>query len=41
VLVGLAIAIPWLHRGQGAASRRKRWAYRVLSVPVGLLAVFQ
>ena len=37
-LVALAIAIPWLHRGEGAASRRRRWAYRVLAVPLGLLA---
>jgi hypothetical protein len=40
VLVGLAIAIPWVHRGEGAASRRRRWAYRVLAVPVGLVAFF-
>jgi dienelactone hydrolase len=39
VLVGLAIAIPWLHRGEGTASRRRRWTLRVLAVPVGLLAV--
>jgi uncharacterized protein len=38
VLIGLAIAIPWLHRGQGPAGPRRRWAYRVLAVPVGLLA---
>jgi alpha-beta hydrolase superfamily lysophospholipase len=38
VLVGLAIAIPWLHRGEGTASRRRRWTYRVVAVPVGLLA---
>ena len=38
VFVGLAIAIPWLHRGEGAAGPRRRWAYRVLAVPVGLLA---
>jgi fermentation-respiration switch protein FrsA (DUF1100 family) len=38
VLVGLAIAIPWLHRGEGAAGPRRRWAYRVLAVPLGLLA---
>jgi len=38
VLVGLAIAIPWLHRGEGTASRRRRLAYRILAVPVGLLA---
>jgi hypothetical protein len=37
VLVGLAIAIPWLHRGEGAAGPRRRWVYRVLAVPVGLL----
>jgi hypothetical protein len=38
VLVGLAIAIPWRHRGEGAASPRRRWAYRLLAVPLGLLA---
>ena len=38
VLVGLAIAIPWLHRGEGRASRRRRWTYRVLALPLGLLA---
>jgi hypothetical protein len=37
VLIGLAIAIPWLHRGEGAAGPRRRWAYRVLAVPLGLL----
>jgi fermentation-respiration switch protein FrsA (DUF1100 family) len=40
VLIGLAIAIPWLHRGEGAAGPRRRWAYRVLAVPVGLVAFF-
>jgi poly(3-hydroxybutyrate) depolymerase len=40
VLIGLAIAIPWLHRGEGAAGPRRRWAYRILAVPVGLLVVF-
>jgi uncharacterized protein len=38
VLIGLAIAIPWLHRGEGPAGPRRRWAYRVIAVPVGLLA---
>jgi uncharacterized protein len=38
VLVGLAIAIPWVHRGEGAAGPRRRWAYRVLAVPLGLIA---
>jgi hypothetical protein len=37
-LVGLAIAIPWLHRGEGAAGPRRRWAHRVVAVPLGLLA---
>ena len=37
VLIGLAAAIPWLHRGEGAASPRRRWAYRIGAVPVGLL----
>jgi uncharacterized protein len=40
VLIGLAVAIPWLHRGEGAAGPRRRWGYRVLAVPVGLLAFF-
>jgi fermentation-respiration switch protein FrsA (DUF1100 family) len=40
VLVGLAIAIPWLHRGKGAAGPRRRWTYRVLALPVGLIAAF-
>ena len=38
VLVGW-IAIPWRHRGEGAVSRRRRWTYRVLAVPLGLLAL--
>ena len=38
VLVGLAIAIPWLHRGEGAAGPRRRWTLRVLAVPVALVA---
>jgi hypothetical protein len=40
VLIGLAIAIPWLHRGEGPASRRRRWAYRVLVPPAALLLAF-
>jgi uncharacterized protein len=36
VLIGLAIAIPWLHRGEGAAGPHRRWTLRVLAVPVGL-----
>jgi uncharacterized protein len=39
-LVGLAIWIPWRHRGRGAATPRKRWALRVLVVPAGLITAF-
>src|SRR5689334_3489222 len=37
VLLGLATAILWLHRGEGEAGGRRRWAYRIAAVPVGLL----
>ena len=37
VLLGLAAAIPWLHRGEGPAGRRRRWAHRIAAVPAGLL----
>ena len=37
VLIGLAAAVLWLHRGEGKASGRRRWAYRIAAVPVGLL----
>ena len=30
VLLGLAIAIPWRHRGAGTTSARRRWATRAL-----------
>jgi uncharacterized protein len=39
VLIGLAIAILWLHRGEGPAGPRRRWVYRVFAVPVGLLVL--
>ena len=39
-LIGLAAAIPWLHRGAGPASPRRRWAHRAVAVPVGLVAFF-
>jgi poly(3-hydroxybutyrate) depolymerase len=38
VLVALAVAIPWRHRGAGTASARWRWAKRVVAGPAGLLA---
>ena len=37
VLTGLAAAVLWLHRGEGKASGRRRWAYRIAAVPVALL----
>ena len=37
VLIGLAAALLWLHRGEGEVSGRRRWAYRIAAVPVGLL----
>jgi hypothetical protein len=36
-LIGLAAAILWRHRGEGEVSGRRRWAYRIAAVPVGLL----
>ncbi len=33
VLIGLAAAVLWLHRGEGAAGRRRRWAYRIARCP--------
>jgi fermentation-respiration switch protein FrsA (DUF1100 family) len=40
VLVVLGLAIPFLHRGEGAATRRRRWAYRVVAVAVGIVVVY-
>jgi len=37
--VGLAAWIPFRHRGQGAATPARRWAIRVLMLPVAVLAV--
>jgi uncharacterized protein len=38
VMIGLAIAIPWRHRGEGAATSKRRWMHRAVAVPVGLVA---
>jgi uncharacterized protein len=38
VMIGLAIAIPWRHRGEGAATSKRRWAHRAIAVPAGLVA---
>ena len=40
VLVLLGMAIPFLHRGQGAVSRGRRWAYRVIAVVAGIVVVY-
>lgn len=39
MLVGLAAAIPFLHRGERAATARRRWRNRAIAVAAGLLAV--
>jgi dienelactone hydrolase len=39
VLIGLAAWIPFRHRGQGAATARRRWAIRVALVPAAVVAV--
>jgi uncharacterized protein len=38
VLIALAAAIPYRHRGEGPGGARRRWAVRVIAVPLGLLA---
>ena len=40
VLLGLGLFIPFRHRGEGAATRSRRWAYRVIAVVVGALVVY-
>ena len=40
VLVLLGLAIPLVHRGEGAATRGRRWAYRVVAVVVGFLVLY-
>jgi len=39
VLVGLAAAVPFRHRGEGAGGPVRRWAVRVLVVAAGLVSV--
>jgi fermentation-respiration switch protein FrsA (DUF1100 family) len=39
-LVVLGLAIPFHHRGEGAATRRRRWAYRVVAVVAGFLVIY-
>lgn len=40
VLLGLAAAIPFLHRGEGGGPAWRRWTARALVVPVGIVVVF-
>jgi uncharacterized protein len=40
VLVLLGLAIPFLHRGEGAATRARRWAYRAVAVVAGVLVLY-
>ena len=40
VLIGLGLAIPFLHRGKGAATPRRRWAYRAIAVVAGAVVAF-
>jgi acetyl esterase/lipase len=40
VLVALGLAIPFVHRGEGAATRGRRWAYRVVAVIAGVVIVY-
>ena len=40
VLVALGLAIPFLHRGEGAATRGRRWAYRLVAVVAGSLVAY-
>jgi fermentation-respiration switch protein FrsA (DUF1100 family) len=37
VLIVLGLAIPFLHRGERAATRRRRWARRVVAILAGVL----
>ena len=40
VLVLLGLAIPFRHRGEGAATRQRRWANRVVAIVGGALLVY-
>lgn len=40
VLIGLGLSIPWRHRGEGAATRRRRWGYRLVAVLGGTIVVY-
>jgi uncharacterized protein len=38
VMIGLAVTIPWRHRGERAATTKQRWAHRAVAIPAGLVA---
>ena len=40
VLVLLGLAIPFLHRGERAATRRRRWVNRVVALVLGFLVLY-
>ena len=40
VLVALGVLIPFLHRGEGAATRGRRWANRLVVLVVGFLVLY-
>jgi hypothetical protein len=40
VLIGLGLSIPWLHRGEGARTVRRRWANRGIAVAVGFIVLY-
>jgi fermentation-respiration switch protein FrsA (DUF1100 family) len=40
VLMALGVAIPWRQRGEGAATRGRRWARRVVALVAGVILVY-
>lgn len=39
-LLALGLLIPFLHRGEGAATRRRRWANRLIAVVAGFVVLY-
>ena len=40
VLIGLALWIPWRHRGEGARTTRRRWLNRAIAAVVGFVVLY-
>jgi uncharacterized protein len=40
LLIGLALWIPWRHRGEGARTARRRWINRAIALVLGALLVY-